>query len=153
MTNSTIPMLKQAIGITGAEQMEAVQFGSSVRVTAAQIAALGVNLVPLGPTGVAADAPNGTVNDYTVGGEMNASIGFIELTPSGNAIINGLQAGFDGQPIIISNLSATFTVTLEPLNGGSLSANQFRLAAPLVITQYQTQAFEYSGAIGVWIPT
>jgi hypothetical protein len=36
----SIPMLPQAISLTGAEQMEAVQAGNSVRVTAAQIAGL-----------------------------------------------------------------------------------------------------------------
>jgi hypothetical protein len=40
MGNSTIPMLTQAIGLTGAEQLEAVQEGASVRVTSSQIAGL-----------------------------------------------------------------------------------------------------------------
>jgi Chitobiase/beta-hexosaminidase C-terminal domain len=40
MATATIPMLPQSIGLTGAEQLEAVQAGSSVRVTAQQIANL-----------------------------------------------------------------------------------------------------------------
>ena len=40
MANATIPSLPQAIALTGAEQMEAVQAGTSVRVTVAQIVAL-----------------------------------------------------------------------------------------------------------------
>jgi hypothetical protein len=40
MANATIPSLPQAIALTGAEQMEAVQAGRSVRVTIAQLAAL-----------------------------------------------------------------------------------------------------------------
>jgi hypothetical protein len=40
MANATIPSLPQAIALTGAEQMEAVQAGTSVRVTIAQLAAL-----------------------------------------------------------------------------------------------------------------
>ncbi len=51
MSNATIPMLPQAIAITGAEQLEAVQAGMSVRMTAAQIAALGGPRGPTGPTG------------------------------------------------------------------------------------------------------
>lgn len=46
MANSTITQLTQATSITGAEYLEAVQTGSSVRVTAAQIAGLGLNNVP-----------------------------------------------------------------------------------------------------------
>jgi len=51
MSNATIPMLPQAIAITGAEQLEAVQAGMSVRLTAAQIAAIGGPKGPTGPTG------------------------------------------------------------------------------------------------------
>lgn len=51
MADSTIPMLTQAVAITGAEQLEAVQAGLSVRLTAAQIAALGGPAGPTGPTG------------------------------------------------------------------------------------------------------
>jgi len=40
MATSTIPMLTQAIALSGSEQLEAVQAGTSVRVTAAQIASL-----------------------------------------------------------------------------------------------------------------
>jgi hypothetical protein len=42
MSNATIPMLPQAISITGAEQLEAVQAGTSVRLTALQISGLSV---------------------------------------------------------------------------------------------------------------
>lgn len=40
MAQVQIPNLPQAIAVSGAEQLEAVQAGSSVRVTIAQIAAL-----------------------------------------------------------------------------------------------------------------
>jgi hypothetical protein len=52
MATSTIPQLTQAIAITGDEQMEAVQAGTSVRVTTAQIAALGALIGPSGPQGL-----------------------------------------------------------------------------------------------------
>jgi hypothetical protein len=51
MATSTIPQLTQAIAITGDEQMEAVQAGTSVRVTTAQIAALGTSMPSTGMTG------------------------------------------------------------------------------------------------------
>ena len=49
MATSTIPQLTQAISLTGAEQLEAVQSGASVRVTASQIAGVA-------PSGLAATA-------------------------------------------------------------------------------------------------
>ena len=55
MSNATIPMLVQAQSLLGDEQLELVQAGSSVRATAAQIAALGGAQGPTGPTG----PPNG----------------------------------------------------------------------------------------------
>lgn len=42
MTNATITNLRQAVGVTGTELLEAVQVGSSVRVTALQISQLSV---------------------------------------------------------------------------------------------------------------
>ena len=151
MATSTIPMLTQAQSLLGSEQMEAVQAGTSVRVTTAQIAALGQDLVPVGPTGVASDTPSGTQNDYTVAGQMGSSIGFVELTPTTNVILTGLQAGFDGQVVTITNLTGTYTVTLNTLNNGSQAANQFRLPSNLVLAQYVGQTFQYSANIGLWV--
>jgi hypothetical protein len=48
MANTTITNLPMAISLTGTEQMEAVQSGSSVRVTASQVAGLAI----IGPTTV-----------------------------------------------------------------------------------------------------
>lgn len=53
MANVTIPMLPQSIAIDGTEQLEAVQAGSSVRITAKMIASLG------GPTGPPGSGPTG----------------------------------------------------------------------------------------------
>ena len=82
MANSTITQLTQALGVTGAEYMEAVQNGSSVRVTTAQLAQLvsaPVLVVQLAdPTvlgaGVRAfvsDALSITFNSVVVGGGAN----------------------------------------------------------------------------------
>lgn len=56
MANVTIPMLPQTIAIDGTEQMEAVQAGSSVRLTTKMIASLGG---PTGPTGSGPTGPTG----------------------------------------------------------------------------------------------
>ena len=53
MANIQIPNLPAAISLTGNEQLEAVQAGTSVRLTAQQIAALGGPTGPSGPTGPA----------------------------------------------------------------------------------------------------
>jgi hypothetical protein len=103
-------------------------------------------------SGLSAAVPaTGANNNYTASGQMTSSIAFVDLTPGGNCNITGLLSGADGQIITITNLSGTFTVTLNALNSGSLSANQFRLAADLTLTQYQHQSFRYSISIGKWI--
>jgi hypothetical protein len=81
MANSTITQLPQAIGVTGAEYMEAVQAGTSVRVTALQIAQL--SSVPVlvaqlpnanigaGVRGFVSDALSVTFNSIVIGGGGN----------------------------------------------------------------------------------
>ncbi len=78
MSNATIPMLPQAIAITGAEQLEAVQAGMSVRMTAAQIAALGGPRGPTGPTGpsqgpTGASGPTGSIGPTGATGVSGAT--------------------------------------------------------------------------------
>lgn len=151
MSTSTIPQLRQAIGLTGTEQLEAVQAGASVRITSAMLALLANSVAPIGPTGVAAASPAAGENDnYTVSGEMGPTIGFIDLTPSGNCNITGLEAGFNGQIIIITNLSA-FVLILNALNSGSLAPNQFRMFGDLSLSQNNGQPFKYSTTIGKWV--
>jgi hypothetical protein len=94
MSNSTIPMLPQAIGITGAEQLEAVQAGASVRLTAAQIAALGGPLGPTGPTGPS-QGPTGVPGP-------TGSIG-----PTGTTGVSGPTGPTGGGPTGPSGLSIT----------------------------------------------
>lgn len=68
MANSTISQLTQATGLTGAEYLEAVQAGVSVRVTAAQLASLG-ETIPLptivGSLGVPTAGERNMVTDAT----------------------------------------------------------------------------------------
>lgn len=110
-----------------------------------------MDVSPTGPLGVAVDAPSGTQNNYTVGGEFNPLIGFIDITPIANCNITGLQAGVDGQLVIITNLSPNFTATLNALNGGSLLANQFRMVADFILPQNNGKSFKYSATIGKWV--
>jgi hypothetical protein len=82
---------------------------------------------------------------------MGSTITFIDLTPSGACNITGLIAGFDGQFVTITNLSATISLTLDALNAGSTSTNQFRLVGNLALGQYNSASFRYSATIGHWI--
>jgi hypothetical protein len=160
MATTTILQLPQAISLTGAELFEAavpavlpgnVQGWASERISTAQIATLVRNIVAAIPTGVIYAAPiPGANNNYTVGAQMGAAVAFVDLTPTGICNITGLQAGFDGQIVIITNLSA-FAMTLNALNVGSISANQFRLPADLILTQNDSRAFKYSATIGKWV--
>lgn len=69
MSDVTIPMLPQAVSLLGTEQLEAVQAGMAVRVTASQIAALGGDVGPTGPTGPASGptGPGGPTGPFGVG--------------------------------------------------------------------------------------
>lgn len=105
------------------------------------------------PTGVVAAVPAaGANNNYTAGGFMGPTIGFMDLTPTATCNITGVSATgvTDGQMLTITNLSA-FNLTLNSLNAGSSAANQFRLVADLILTKYDGQTFRYSATDTVWI--
>ena len=160
MSTSTILQLTQAVcGLTGAEQIELAQPTllpngqpgyASIRATVAQIVVLAGLAVPTGPVGVATAVPaSGANNNYNPVG-YGIATGFLELTPGAICNITGLLAGFNGQIVTITNLSA-FAMTLNALNAGSLAANQFRLPADMILTQNNSQSFKYSTTIGKWI--
>jgi hypothetical protein len=85
MANATIPSLPQAIALTGAEQMEAVQAGTSVRVTVAQLAALANGGTP------AALTPIPTASLPTAAG--NAGLQFLVTDSSVNTFYSIVTAG------------------------------------------------------------
>lgn len=159
MSTASIPNLPRIISLTGKELLEVAQLQGafplmsyvSRSATAAQLALLASEIVATGPTQVAADTPSGAQNNYTVNGQMGPTIGFIELSPTANCNITGLEAGFDGQIALITNLVNTATVTLNALNSASAGLNRFRLPANRDLTQYNSQAFKYSAAIGLWV--
>jgi hypothetical protein len=74
----------------------------------------------------------------------------MDLTPTATCNITGVTAGFDGQVLTITNLSA-FVLTLNALNSGSSAANQFRMVSDLNLAQNNGQTFEYSVTIGKWV--
>lgn len=180
MSNATIMNLPSVLSAAGTEQMECVVVGPngapvySGRLSTAAIAALGGPQGPTGspgpaggptgpqgPTGpvgpaaggsgVATDSPAGTQNDYSVAGTMGPLIGFVDLSPTGACNITGLQAGYDTQFVIVTNLTGNQLI-LNGLNNGSQPANQFRMGNDLILTQNNSQSFEYSLTIGKWVP-
>lgn len=91
----------------------------------------------------------GAQNNYAPAG-FGSGTGFIDLTLTAVANITGLTAGTDGQIVTISNLS-TAVLTLNALNAGSTSTNQFRMVTDYNLPQYNSASFKYSVTIGMWI--
>lgn len=150
MATATILQLPQAQSLTGAESVEMVQSGTSVRATSAQVASLGSSVSPTGPVGVIVGLPAiGANNDFAPAG-FGATTGFLDLMLVGVSNLTGLTAGYDGQLLIITNLS-TYELTLNALNGGSQVANQFRMQADYILTQNNGKSFKYSATIGKWV--
>ena len=96
MTTVTIPNLTAAISLNGTEQFEAVQSGSSVRVTAAQLATYTlsvannvVNSISFGSTGLT--PATGTIGNVVVAGTLNVACGGTGTTTStgtGSVVLN-----------------------------------------------------------------
>lgn len=90
MSNTTIPNLPLAIAVTGAEQLEAVQNGVSVRLTASQIA--GIQAGPTGPTGTQGGiGPTGPLGPTGASGGPTGPTG-----PTGNVGPTGPASGPTG---------------------------------------------------------
>jgi hypothetical protein len=161
VSTAPIPKLTRAIALTGTELLEVAQVSGpggpllsyvSRSITVLQLIALIEVLGATGPTGVLTVAPSvGANNDFNAGGEFGPLIGFLDLVPIGNFNMTGLQAGFDGQIVIITNKTA-FIGVLNALSIGSEAPNRFRLPADLQLTQNNGQAFKYSVGIGLWVP-
>jgi hypothetical protein len=92
----------------------------------------------------------GTYNDYTPSG-FDGSVGFLDISPTGTVIITGIDAGEDGQYLIVTNLSGSQTVQLNSLDGGSLAQNQLRLPGNLVLVQNNGVCLRYSASLGLWV--
>ena len=102
MSSVQIPQLPIAISLNGSEQLEAVQEGSSVRITSQQIASLAPSIAgPTGPTGPLNDGLTykGTVpfvDDLPVSGNVNGDT-YVVLDTDGVYIWDGAQWVYSGQ--------------------------------------------------------
>ena len=102
MSSVQIPQLPIAIALNGSEQLEAVQDGTSVRVTSQQIASLAPSITgPVGPTGPLNDGLTykGTVSfvdDLPVIGNVNGDT-YVVLDTNGVYIWDGTQWVYSGQ--------------------------------------------------------
>jgi hypothetical protein len=103
------------------------------------------------PTGVLQLAePGGTYNNFDPPG-FDGSVGFLDITPSGDIIITGIAAGGDGQYLVVTNLSGTHTVTLNSLDAGSLAQNQMRLPGNIVLVPNNGVCLRYSLKLALWV--
>jgi len=81
---------------------------------------------------------------------MGSTIGFVDLNPTGTCVVTGLIAGFDGQMVTITNLSAN-SLTLNALDAGSSAANRFRMVGNIGLGLNNGATFRYSVTIGNWV--
>jgi len=112
MGNVSIPQLPQVVGLTGAEQVEGVQNGTSVRMLTKQIAALGGPTGPLGPTGPSGTGPTGP------------------LGPTGPTGPTGPIA------TAVDSLNIVYDRTAEEISAGIVPVNYF--LPPLTVDRYGT---------------
>jgi hypothetical protein len=121
MANITIPQLPAAISLTGTEQIGAVQSGASVRVTAAQIAAL-APITAGGSTTQVQYNNNGVLGGSTM--TYSSASGSFTISASASAqalVLNGLSAGTAALRVntcaTTGAQTATFTATNKPGSG------------------------------------
>lgn len=98
-------------------------------------------------------SPAGAQNNVTPVG-FNNTIGRLEVTLSANSNWTGLNATgiADGTPLLVSVVAGAFTLTLNALNAGSGSANQFRAVNDIGITLNDTvQLIYYGGSVNKWV--
>lgn len=68
---------------------------------------------------------------------------------SGDTIVTGIRAGFDGQHIILYPISGK--LTLKGLDNNSLPENQFAGTGNVIIKEYQTIEIFYDASIQKWV--
>jgi hypothetical protein len=146
MANTTIPMLPQATGLSGTEQIEIVQSGSSVRATLNQVANLGgptgpPGLGPTGPTGPVGPSGSGELALYVA---PSGDTSGITDTANLQAALNTLGGDSSGnfRKLTIYGQYYTGESLVLPLSGASIIQQQ-----PLQIIGYgQTAINTVAGA-------
>lgn len=84
---------------------------------------------------------------------FSPTVGRLDIdTSAGNVELTGLVAEADGQLLNVSNIGPNALI-LDPLNAGSVAANQFRLPGQMYISpQYDSILLcYYAGAINKWV--
>lgn len=103
------------------------------------------------PTGVLQLAvAAGTYNNYNPSG-FDATVGYLDITPSGSVVITGIEAGDDGQYLVVTNLSGTHTLILNSLDAGSLAQNRMRLPGNLSLVPNNGVCLRYSKTLSLWV--
>lgn len=94
--------------------------------------------------------PAGTSHDFMPSG-LTPAVSYLDLdTTAGNATITGIDGGFNGRKLIVSNTGANL-LNLSA-TGSSQPENQFRLPTePFSIIQNQSVTLEYVGALEKWL--
>lgn len=108
-----------------------------------------ISFTPQGAGDVVAVPANGANNNFAPSG-YDATTAFLDLNPSGVCNITGLAAGYDGQIVTLTNVSAN-NVTINALNAGSVAANRFRLPFDTVLSQNSSITVRYSTALSLWV--
>lgn len=97
-------------------------------------------------------SPAGAQNDVNPGGAW-PQIGRLDVTlAAGNASWNGLVAANDGDQVLIANVDAANTLTLNNQNAGSAAANRFRYGGNLALPPgFTVLAVYYGGSTTRWV--
>lgn len=128
MANKTIPQLPAALELNGTEQIEAVQAGGSVRVAAAQIAALGGPPGPTGPAG-GPTGPTGPAGGPTGPQGPPGTAGLVDLQIGGNTtgttalISTGTFTLAGGPNVTLSQNGNAVSISAGGGIGGSFGAS------------------------------
>jgi hypothetical protein len=123
MTHITIPLLPMAVALTGSEQMELVQSGTSMRVSARQVAALALpysgTLTTLTAISPITASPNPIINEGTLG-LAAGSIDNTYLAPMAGRTIKG-----NDDSLVLPARDMSVQDTMALLDAAPLNSPQF----------------------------
>jgi hypothetical protein len=123
MTHITIPLLPMAVALTGSEQMELVQSGTSMRVSARQVAALALpysgTLTTLTAISPITASPNPIINEGTLG-LAAGSVDNTYLAPMAGRTIKG-----NDDTLVLPARDMSVQDTMALLDAAPLNSPQF----------------------------